>query len=346
MPDETEFWLGDQIETAYPPMAAPSVRLRAMIAYAVLAPSSHNSQPWRFRIDGNMLELRADRTRALPVVDPHDRELIISCGAALANLRVTMAYFGYEGVVRLLPDPTDSDLLACVSLGAATPATLRQTALFRAIPVRRTNRRPFRREALSSALCASLYETACDEGAQLRFVRNPTEKERVAELIAEGDRRQAADPAFRQELASWIHPNRSHSRDGMPGYAFAIPTVLSLAAPWLMRTFNWGNGRAAAERELAIASPTMLVIGSRRDTPLEWLRTGQALGMVLLHATAHGVSASFLNQPVEVPTLRAELARLLDLDGVPQLVLRLGFAEDVRATPRRDVDDVVDAVDR
>jgi hypothetical protein len=46
--------------------------------YSILAPSSLNTQPWRFAASRNQIALHADRTRSLPVVDPNDRELITS----------------------------------------------------------------------------------------------------------------------------------------------------------------------------------------------------------------------------------------------------------------------------
>jgi len=69
-------------------------QLRFALQYAALAPSNHNAQPWRFLVNGDAVQILADRTRALPVVDPFDRELLISCGAALFNLRVALSQFG------------------------------------------------------------------------------------------------------------------------------------------------------------------------------------------------------------------------------------------------------------
>jgi hypothetical protein len=116
----------------YPEGDSTSERVVFLLRYAVLAPSSHNTQPWRFRVDADGVELRADRTRRLPVVDPHDGELVISCGAALETLRLAARRSGDEFHVDPLPDPSDRDLLARLRLETGKPANATDNALFSA----------------------------------------------------------------------------------------------------------------------------------------------------------------------------------------------------------------------
>ncbi len=133
----------DVREADFPATGPPAEQLRFLLHYAVLAPSGHNTQPWLFKIDGDTVELYADRSRALPVVDPDDRELTISCGAALLHLRVALRHFGYTGTVNPFPDPEDPDLLARVCMGKSREASAGEHALFQAITMRRTNRQAF-----------------------------------------------------------------------------------------------------------------------------------------------------------------------------------------------------------
>ena len=93
-------------------------KLRFLVGYAILAPSGHNTQPWLFGLSQEALCLYADRTRALPAVDPEDRELTISGGAALGTLRIALHHFGYAGQVERFPTPQDPDLLARICLGS------------------------------------------------------------------------------------------------------------------------------------------------------------------------------------------------------------------------------------
>jgi hypothetical protein len=290
---------------------------------------------------GRRLELFADRTRALPIVDPDDRALVISCGAARGFLRVALRSFGYLGEVDILPDAANADLLARVRLGEPVAPTDVDDALFRAIARRRTNRRAFDSRAVPEGLLLDLADTVVAEGAWLQVVSDQPKKGVIADLIAEGDRRQAADPAFRRELAAWMRPNRTRSRDGMPGYAHAFGDIASLVMPFVIRTFDWGNAQGAKDRRLALGAPALLVVGTERDSAADWLRAGQALGLLLLRACASGVAASFLNQPIEVAVLRTKLAVRLGARGFPQLLLRVGYGPEGRGTPRRDLADVV-----
>jgi len=165
----------------------------------------------------------------------------------------------------------------------------------------------------------------------------------VGDLIAEADRQQMADRRFRRELAAWIHANRSGSHDGMPGYARGAGDLASTIAPVIIRTFDMGKGAAARDRELALGSPVLAVLWTEEETPRAWIQVGQALERALLRLTSDGISVSYLNQPIEIPDLRDGLARMLGREGYPQLILRLGFGRPVRPTPRRPVEEVLEA---
>ncbi len=163
----------------------------------------------------------------------------------------------------------------------------------------------------------------------------------MATLVAEGDRIQWANKAFRLELSKWVHSNRSLSRDGVPGYAAGIDDLLSYAGPLVVRTFDMGEGQAARDHEVATGSPVLAVLGTDTDQPRDWVAGGQALARVLLRARVEDVWASFLNQPIEVTELRTKLKTRVGNVGFPQAVLRLGFGENVKPTPRRDVEEVL-----
>jgi nitroreductase len=316
--------------------------LTALLDSAVLAPSGHNTQPWLFGVREDGIDLYADRTQGLAVVDPDDRELTISCGAALLNLRVALRHFGYrDDACELLPDPADPDLLARVRLVAGEPPSPEEEALFDAIPRRQTTRAAYADRAIPAEVERALVLAAAGDGAWLQLAGHD-ERASIADLIAEGDRAQMHDKRFRRELASWVHPNRSRAAHGMRGYGFGVGDVLSLAGPLVIRTFDLGNGQAAKDRELVEHSPVLSVLGTDGDSPVEWLAAGQAMQRSLLFACSRGLTASYLNQPVEVPDLRLRLAEAIGRSGQrPQLVLRFGYGPDVRPAPRKSVVDVL-----
>lgn len=329
----------DVSEADFPTYGDDEEKLRFAVRYAILAPSSHNSQPWFFMVKNNIAELLADRTRALPIVDPDDRELTLSCGAALFNLETALRHFGIDYKTEISPFP--HDLLARVAItGKKTPAD-EENRLFYAIQKRHTNRMPFEKIPVPPGLIKSLEEAALAEGAWFHPVENEEERNAIADIIAEGDRIQGSDRRFRRELSAWVHPNRDKSRDGMPGYAFGVSDIPSYAGPMVIRTFDWGQGRAAKDRELAVGSPLLAVLGTNGDTAADWVRAGIALERVLLKARSEDVWASFLNQPLEVPELRPKVAETLKRNGHPQLILRMGYGPDVKPTPRRNTKEVL-----
>lgn len=315
--------------------------MESLVARAVLAPNSHNTQPWLFGIGDDAIELRADRSRSLPVVDPEGRSLIISCGAALGNLRAAALGAGYQVAISRFPDPDDPDLLARLSIGGAREVSDVERARADAITVRRTNRGPFHTWEVPKQLLRTLQHTAAAENTLLYLLTEESRKHGVAELIRNGDREQAHDPAFRKELAHWLHANVARARDGMPANTFGVGDLLSIGYPLAVRTFDWGASRGAKDHDLALEAPVVAVLGTTGDSAADWLKTGEALALLLLDVTAAGLSASFFNQPIEVPELRAQLRSALGSPGWPQMIFRIGYGQHVPVAPRRVLSDVV-----
>jgi len=329
-------------ETQFDPAAPLDQQLRFVLRYAVLAPSNHNTQPWRFMIDGDTLQVCVDRLRALPVVDPFDRELLISCGAALFNLRVALCHFGLAHAITLFPSEEDPDVVAQVWISRHGHCDASIAPLFPAITQRVTTRTPFADEPIPLGVQQKLID-ACDaEGALASCLHERADRQAIAHLVAEADHTQFADPRFRRELAAWIHPRRRD--DGMPVYGMAVGGLLDFAVPLVsavVRVFDAGAGMPATHRHLVDGSPLIVGIATLRNDHEAWLAAGQALERMLLVAAAEGLTASYLNQPIEVTTLRVQISGLLHLDATPQLLLRVGRGARAAHSPRRPLDDVV-----
>ena len=332
-------WLVD--ETEFPAAGTTADILRFALRYTVLAPSSHNSQPWLFRVDGRAVEVYADRRRRLPVVDPDDRELVMSCGTALCNLRLALSHIG-EGVdVSILPSGTDSDLLARVELSGRSAAPNVETErLFAAITNRHTCRRAFDPTPVEEKIVYDLRNAAFAEGAWLFDVPDE-QRHKVTWFVTDADYIQMSEPAFRRELAHWMRTSHPVRDDGMPGYALGLSELQSVVGPLMVRTFDVGTSQAAKDDELSRLSALLALIVTSSDEKTDWLAAGQALQRVLLMATAAGLQASFLNQPIEISSIRLQLARALGLPGHPQVLLRFGFGPHVAPTPRRELGDVL-----
>ncbi len=327
--DEAEFF---EIED-------PVQQKEFLLRYAVLAPSGHNTQPWVFHIVDAGIEFHADLSRRLPVADPNDRELMISIGAAIANLRVAAAHFGFETTVLYSPTNDPDAPLALVAVRETCNPDPGLLQHFAAITKRHTNRVPFEPREIEPDILSRVCELV--DGSELtRFVL-PQERTRAAELVEEGDRRLLADPKWRVELAHWVRSNDTSEADGLCGDAFGIPGPLSALAPWLVRSFDVGDARGRADRTLATnAAGLIVLIGDDDRTAL--LRAGESLEYLLLALTSLGVQYAFLNQPIQVPELRRELWDLVRTPKPPQVLLRIGYAPPTHhAAPRRRVDTVM-----
>jgi hypothetical protein len=328
--------------SGFPTSGTAIDKARFAVRYAILAPSSHNTQPWRFIINGDELLVCADRTRSLANIDPFDRELIISCGAALLNLRVALAYFRVPVEITTFPQSSDPDIIARIVFPASGPMLRDLAELFGAITKRVTNRAPFIHEDVQPTIVARLKSAAASEGVDVAFAQELAQRERLATLIAKADRRQFDDPRFRRELASWIHPLRSN--DGMPAASQGLRALTDAATPIIamaIRTFDLGTGVAASHEQLARGSPLLVALSTPMDSNEGWLAAGLGLQRLLLVATNEGYSTSYLNQPIEVAELRTELAKELSIDGCPQLLLRVGRGQPISHSPRRPISDVL-----
>lgn len=306
---------------------------------AVRAPSVHNTQPWHVTLGADRLELRADRSRQLTTLDPLGRELVQSVGAALCNVRVTLAAAGRAVVVDRLPSPADPDLLAVVRPVDGEPdATLARLAP--AIPRRRTNRRRFDDARLPPDLLRVLTYGAAEEETDLVPILREDHLQLLARLTQQADQVQNADAAYRAELRRWTNRPASGG-DGIP--AGAVPHVDGRQHdPLPLRDFDTtGSGQLPADTH-SVLDQTLVLLSTREDTPYAWLRSGEALERLLLEITAFGWSASPMTQTIEVPLTRTQLRSALVWDAHPQFVLRIGRADSTTRTPRRPRQAVVD----
>ncbi|HKS48348.1 MAG TPA: nitroreductase family protein, partial [Amycolatopsis sp.] len=301
---------------------------------AIRAPSPHNSQPWRFEVTGERIDVFLDTGRVLDVADRDAREARLSCGAAILNMRVALLAAGRTAVVHLLPDSSRDDHLATLRIrGTRFPAPA-DIALARAIGIRRSNRRPFTDRPLPAKVRQAMIEAASAEGAELVLLEHPGDLDAFAALLRHAEHVQSEDPEFLAELARWTATGSARD-DGVPAIAGGPrPAPGSLLAP---RSFAVDGARPDRPYE---REPLVAVLNSFTDTPLAQLRTGQGMQRVLLTATNAGVSASFLSQPVEIPATRAALRELLGGRSQPQVVLRFGYGFAAPATRRRAVETV------
>jgi hypothetical protein len=316
-----------------------------LIATAGRAASVHNSQPWRFRLAKDTVELWSDPARKVSS-DAVGREMLISCGAALYGLRLAIRSLGYQPVVSLLPDTAQLRFLARVAVGDSMPMNALEHRLLAAVPHRHTHRGPFDPGPLPAGLLAGLQDDALKEGAELALVADGLPMARLTQLTAAAARRGDADPAARSAVEQWTRDTGSAQRDGVPASALveadtpaAQPGVQPGRLP--QRDFDLGRGIGTLHSGGAPAAATAILL-THGDRRADWLHAGQALQRLLLHAASGWVFASLYTQPLENAITRELIREQLSLPGHPQIVLQFGRATTSHATARRNADELID----
>lgn len=308
-----------------------------LLTAATAAPSLHNSQPWSFELEAAQVLVYADPGRQLTHADASGRSLLISCGAALFNLRVAAEHLGFFSRVRLLPSAADPTVVAKVSLDARHTHIGGLDAYYAAVAARRTNRLPFHDRRVPLSALASLAEAACAENAMMRIYDDPTEVSSIVDILHHADLSETDDPAVRVERQRWI--GGPHRDDGIPTRSLG-PRPGDARAPFRDLGKDVGVGRDYAQFE---STPTVAVLSTLHDERVDWVRAGQALERVLLEATSAGLAASFLNQPLEQESLRGLVRSPQSGVGHSHMIMRIGFGDPVPATPRRPLSAVLRA---
>jgi hypothetical protein len=310
--------------------------VRRLVEAAGAAPSIHNTQPWRFRVTDQLIELHGDPDRMLWVADPRGRALHISCGAALFNLRLAIRMLGAKPLVWPLPDPQGQPtLLASVELAPGRPPTDGQRAMFEAVHQRHISRAPFCERPVPGHVRVRLENEAAYEFAALRML-NAGDANLVLDLATAADRELAANFSHQVEISEWIGTG---ARDGIPRDALGCRPAAGRAP---VRDFGPAGPAIVRPAGRYERQPQLAVLATADDQPGDWLRAGQALQRVLLAAAGSGLAASLLYQAVELHDMQHRDGPWWPWPECPQMLIRLGYGPAGKPTPRREVDDILD----
>ncbi|WP_278262508.1 hypothetical protein [Nocardia sp. AG03] len=311
---------------------------RDAIELAVRAPSVHNTQPWRWWVGTDRVDLFADFGARLTATDPLARALMVSCGAALHHLDVAFAMLGWRADIARLPDPDRPDHLATVRLTPHSPsaAEIRRAA---AILERRSDRRRFPGPPVPAADLRAVTRCASRYGSAARHVPDQL-LPGLAAPMRRAAVRHAADPEYLAELAQW-----SGCRGASTGVPARNATAARSSDDMPVRTFAGAELREFTD---APDSARWLVVCTPRDHRLAQLRAGEATSAMLLEATARGLATSLQSEPLGMLDLRAEIrSTVLQECAYPHVMIRVGTmpyaAAPLESTPRRPVDEVLEA---
>lgn len=291
------------------------------------APSILNTQPWRWRVRDQALNLYADRDRQVTSIDPDGRLLTLSCGAVLHHARVALAATGHDVETERFPDPDDVDHLARLRVVGEHDPFSRDLQVLRDIKHRRTDRRPFAAiTPVPEPVLSAMRRAAEDEHASLYRVR-PEQRPFLAAAARQAANTEGEMEDYQAELSRWTH--QRSTGEGVPAETVAaqVPREVPLRdfAPGRETLLDpgWGDDRFA----------DFLIIATDGDAPEDWLVAGEATSATWLMATHENLVVSALSDVVEVPPARELLGNLLEPTRYPQLVLRVGVNMQPTPTP-------------
>ena len=328
-----EIWRHGQLDAG-----DPALLQRELVRYATLAPSSHNTQCWKFRLAGSAIEILPDLSRRCPAVDPDDHHLFVSLGCATENLVQAALAHGLKGDAGF-DGPSNAVRIRLERTRAVA------TPLFQAIPQRQCTRGDYDGKPLHREELALLQQAGSGKGVRLMLLTDRAAMEQTLAYVVQGNTVQMNDPAFVDELKAWIRFNGSDAvRTGDGLYAASsgnpsLPAWLGRLMFGLFFTARSENDKYA--RQVRSSAGIAVFVADAADAA-HWVEVGRCYERFALQAAALGVRNAFLNQPVEVATLRPQFASALGIGNRrPDLVARFGRGPTLPPSLRRPVQAVL-----
>lgn len=312
-----------------------------IVRSAVKAPSGHNAQPWLFSRSEEAVCIMPDFQRALPVADPHNRELFISLGCAAENAMTAARFYGYAPALHF--DAWNNRFIIRLSL--RKDANQAAPELFSYIRYRQTTRNLYDDIAISYDDTIALKSAVPMPGHDVMFYSGEEEISLLTPYILNASNKQMSDPAYRRELIHWMRFSQREAMrkgDGLYAACLGMPSLGRTAGGFLLRNLVTAASEERRLHKQLNKTATMALITSAKDDPVHWIETGICFQRFALTATRLNLNHSFMNAPCQVAEVRAAMMNKMTVAGAfPQLLIRLGYSEKIAYPFRRRINDVI-----
>ncbi len=317
--------------------------IKDLIYYSSKAPSGHNSQPWRFIVKGNSVEIHPDLSCALPVVDPDNRELFISLGCATQNICIAASHFAYQCHWEIKQSPQGSYYIITTFNESES---IVKDDLFEFIEKRQTNRSVYNGKNVDNEVIAELQALVDEDGIGLYALQNgEAHFQIIKEAILKGNEIQMNDVAFKQELLSWIRFNQKEVNKRQNGLTYKVmgaPPMPSFIGKAIVKSFLTPEKQNKSDAEKIDSSSHFILLTSKNNTIQEWVGLGMTLQKLLLRLTKLGIACAYLNPPCELQALASQLQQQLPINHEhPSIILRIGYAQQMPFSPRKDIEKIL-----
>lgn len=319
-----------------------------MVLCATLAPSPHNTQPWKFRIGDDGIEVMADLERALGSADPELRQLYQGLGCAVENLEVAARYLGYDSVVEMRDVAGERPPSVLVRLEARDrdAATAAAEAAFLALFDRQTNRSAY---DMSIEVPGALLErlgAVAEPGTRLDLHRaGEIDTAYLGSFLRQSVRERVRDDDYYHDSIEWWRYSRDEllaRRDGISIHTADAPFFVKEGMERFVDEALWKGdfgrqGEVDALDALIDATPVWGVIWGDAGTVRARVDGGRALERVYLLATRSGLFVHPVNYVVESPRLAERFTRWAGAPEGAELltIFRLGGGRAMERSPRR-----------
>jgi len=321
-------------DSKFPTHGSVESRYAALLEYGILAPSTHNTQPWRFESDEKSLFLYPDRNYELSYGDSENRGLFISLGCCLINIMVAAEHFGMPLQATIRGSGNNIFLQLVQSKTKSENSSLR--SLFPGIKSRTSNKLPYSPKVVAPNILKKLTLIP-----SIHLEINKRKIEEIANLHSQTAAEYAMNKAFARELSNWLRYNKTEQGDGMPGFVSGIKTGPSLVGRYVIRFVpKVLKVLAKKDKGLIMSSATVGIITSAKNNAEAWIDVGKKYQQFALQATLLGLSSTPLAAMIEKELAATRLARLFEVsaDERPQMFFRLGYPTvDTKHTPRREI---------
>lgn len=328
-------------EKDFPRNGSLKERILFLLRYAVLAPSTHNTQPWNFKVENRSCEIHLDESKCLPKADPLNRCAWISIGCCLENLSIAARYYG-------MLDKVDLNGSVSVSFDQLAEADEGLGYLLETIPKRRTARGAFRDEKVDDSSRKKLVDVSREytenEPINVHFIYEKEKIGLLANLTQKGVRMAHSDPGFRREMSQWINHNYTSKKDGMPGYSLTMPTLISFVFPFLLRFFDMGRFIGKKSSDTVSSSPLVCIITSENRSPDDWVKVGRVVERMMLEAQSMGLQTSIFVAATEFGDTDEEIKKKMTNGEDPQFLFCIGKMDiSAKLTPKVPVKEKMSA---
>lgn len=316
-------------------------RLQFLVRFAVLAPSSHNSQPWRFEVLSDVIRVFPEFTRELRHSDPDHRQLFVSLGCAIENLRIAADYYGYRLSVRYFPQGINDGSAAEIFFEEVPHARERMHPIF-CIARRHTNRNKYEDRMPDSQFLEEVRNLAMPD-LRVDLMSKGAQKDAVADVVLQAAEAAMSDPAFRHELSQYVKSNFTRSRIGMPGFGMGIPGPVSIVTPLVLRYVNISKlARRQEEALLKQHTPLFVIINTKDDTPEAQMRAGEVFEKLAIAGEQKSIRTAPMAAAIQMGDYYKKLQNILGTPFRPQVFCRMGYTQIVTPhSPRMAAEDVI-----